>query len=46
MSSEYFPTYSTARNEIVDAKLNLSGYDTKKEFKNLKCNVDTSEFVF
>ena len=43
MSSKYFPTYSTARNEIVDVKLNLSNYVTQKEFKNLT-KVDTSDF--
>ena len=30
MSSQYFPTYSTGRNKIVDVKLNLSGYVTQK----------------
>ena len=45
MSSEYSPTYSTAINEIVDVKLNLSGYVTQKEFKNLTENVDTSDFA-
>ena len=44
MISEYFPTYSTIRNEIVDVKLNLSGYITQKEFKNLT-KVDTSGFA-
>ena len=44
MSSQYFPTYSTARNEIIDAKLNLSNYVTQKESKNLT-KVDTSDFA-
>ena len=44
MSSEYFPTYSTIRNKIVDLKLNLSDYVTQKEFKNLT-KVDTSDFA-
>ena len=33
MSSQYLPNYSTVRNEIVDVKLNISGYVTQKEFK-------------
>ena len=45
MSSEYVPTYSTARNEIVEVKLNLSDYVTQKEFKNLTGNIDTSDFA-
>ena len=45
MSSQYFPTYSTIRNEIVDVKLNLSEYVTQKELKSLTGNVDTSEFA-
>ena len=45
MSSKYFPTYSTAKNEIVDIKLNLTGYVTQKEFKNLPGDVDTSDFA-
>ena len=44
MCSQYFPTYSTARNEIIDAKLNLSNYVTQKETKNLT-KVDTSDFA-
>ena len=44
MISRYFPTYSTISNEIVDVKLNLSGYVTQKEFKNLT-KVDTSDFT-
>ena len=44
MSSGYFLTYSTAKNKIVDIKLNLSGYVTQKEFKNLT-KVDTSDFA-
>ena len=44
MSSQYFPYYSTARNEIVDVKLNLTGYVTQKEFKNLT-KVDVSDFA-
>ena len=45
MSSQDFRNYSAARNEIVDVKLNLSGYVTQKEFKNLTGNVDTSCFA-
>ena len=45
MSSQCFPTYSTARNKIVDLKLNLIDYVTQKEFKNLTGNVDTSDFA-
>ena len=41
MSSGYFPTYFTGRNEIVDVKLN---YVTQEKFKNLT-KVDTSDFV-
>ena len=33
MSSKYFPAYSTARNETVSVKLNLSNYVTQKELK-------------
>ena len=44
MSGEYFPAYSTARNEIVSVKLNLKGYVTQEEFKNLT-KVDTSDFA-
>ena len=44
MSSQYFPTYSTARNEIGSVKLNLSNYVTQEEFKNLT-KVDTSNFA-
>ena len=44
MSSQYFPAYYTARNEIVSVKLNLSNYVTQKEFKNLT-KVDTSDFA-
>ena len=44
MSSKYFPTYSTIRNDILDVKLNLSNYVTQKEFKNLT-KVDTSDFL-
>ena len=43
MSSEYFPTYSTIRNEIDHVILNLSNYVTQKEFKNLT-KVDTFGF--
>ena len=45
MSSQYFLAYSTAKNEIVSVKLNLSNYVTQKEFKNLTGDVDTSDFV-
>ena len=41
MSSGYFPTYFTGRNEIVDVKLN---YVTQENFKNLT-KVDTSDFA-
>ena len=44
MSSGYFPFYSTARNEIVNIKLNLSAYVTQEEFNNLT-KVDTSDFA-
>ena len=44
MTSEYFPTYSTIRNETVDVKLNLSDYVTQKEFKNLT-KLGTSDFA-
>ena len=44
MSSQYFPAYSTARNEIGSVKLNLSNYITQEEFKNLT-KVDTSNFA-
>ena len=44
MSSEYFPAYSTARNEIVSVKLNLIKYVTQEKFKNLT-KVDTSNFA-
>ena len=40
-----FPFYSTVRNEVVNAKLNLSGNITQKEFKNLTGNIDTSDFA-
>ena len=45
MSSQDIRNYSAARNEIVDVKLNLSGYVTQKEFKNLTGNVNTSCFA-
>ena len=45
MSSEYCAFYSAARNEIVDVKLNLTGYITQKEFKNLTGSINTSDFV-
>ena len=44
MGSEYFPTYSTARNESVDVKLNLKGFLTQEEFKILT-KVDNSDFT-
>ena len=44
MGTEYFPAYSTARSEIVIVKLNLKGYVTQEEFKNLT-KVDTSDFA-
>ena len=44
MRSQYFPTYSTARNEIIDVILNLKGYVTQEELKNLT-KVDTSNFA-
>ena len=44
MSSQYFPTYSTARNEILDVKLNLKCYVTQEELKNLT-KVDISDFA-
>ena len=45
MSSGYCPYYSTARNEIVEVKLNLTGYITQKEFKNLTGSINTSDFA-
>ena len=45
MSSEYFPTYSTFRNKVIDVRLNLSGYVTQKEFKNLTGDINTSDFA-
>ena len=45
MSSEYSPFYSAARYEIVEVKLNLSGYITQKEFKSLTGNINISDFV-
>ena len=44
MRSQYFPIYSTARNEIIDVILNLKGYVTQEELKNLT-KVDTSNFA-
>ena len=44
MSRKCFPNYPTARNEIVSVKLNLEGYVTKEEFKNLT-KIDTSNFA-
>ena len=37
------PPYSTAKNEIKDIKLNLTGYVTQKEFGTE--NADVSDFV-
>ena len=42
MSCAYFPFYSTTKNEIVGIKLNLSGYVTQNEFRNLTGNVNIS----
>ena len=45
MSSEYFPPYSTARNEVINVKLDLIEYVTQKEFKILTGNFDTFDFL-
>ena len=41
MSSQYFPQHKYCSS--IDVNLNLSGYSTKENLKNL--NVDTSSFA-
>ena len=45
MSSEHFPAYLAAKNEIISVKLNLSNYVIQKEIKNLTGSIDTSDFA-